>query len=62
MLELQVNSETSRGGRGGQCRLERYDRWAIAEFTAVYEIEAEFNKLIAAQCERIAADVVDHEV
>ena len=42
--------------------LARYGRWAIIEFTAVYEIEAEFNKLIAAQCERIAADVVDHEV
>ena len=62
MLELQGNSEISRGGRGGQRRLERYVRWTIAEFTAVYKIEAEFNKLIAAQCERIAADIVDHEV
>ena len=42
--------------------LERYDRWAFAEFIAVYEIEADFNKLIAAQCESIAADLVDHEV
>ena len=42
--------------------LERYGRWAFAEFIAVYEIEADFNKLIAAQCESIAADLVDHEV
>jgi type III restriction enzyme len=46
----------------GVNNLERYGRWAFAEFTAVYEIEAEFNKLIAAQCEHAAADVVDHEV
>jgi type III restriction enzyme len=30
----------------GVNNLERYGRWAFAEFTAVYEIEAEFNKLI----------------
>ncbi|MGB5949166.1 MAG: restriction endonuclease, partial [Parvibaculum sp.] len=46
----------------GVNNLERYGRWAFAEFTAVYEIEAEFNKLIAAQCEHAAAAVVDHEV
>ena len=46
----------------GVNNLERYGRWAFAEFTAVYEIEAKFNKLIAAQCESIAADIVDHEV
>ena len=42
--------------------LDRYGRWAFAEFISVYEIEADFNKLIAAQCESIAADPVDHEV
>ena len=47
----------------GVNNLERYGRWAFAEFTAVYEIEAEFNKLVAAQCEHAAAaDVVDREV
>lgn len=31
----------------GVNNLGRFGRWAFAEFTAVYEIEAEFNKLIA---------------
>ena len=46
----------------GVNNLEKFGRWAFAEFTAVYEIETEFNKLIAAQREYAAADVVDHEV
>jgi hypothetical protein len=29
-----------------RANLGRYGRWAFAEFTAVYEIEAEFRKLI----------------
>jgi len=31
----------------GVNNLERYGRWAFAEFTAVYEIQAEFGKLIS---------------
>ena len=31
----------------GVNNLGRYGRWAFAEFTAVYEIESDFNKLIA---------------
>ena len=30
----------------GVNNLANYDRWAFAEFTAVYEIEAEFNQLV----------------
>jgi type III restriction enzyme len=30
----------------GVNNLGKFGRWAFAEFTAVYEIEAEFNKLI----------------
>ncbi len=32
----------------GVNNLAKFGRWAFAEFTAVYEIEAEFGKLIAA--------------
>jgi len=46
----------------GVNNLERYGRWAFAEFTAVYEIEAEFNKLIAAHCDQAATDIIDYEV
>lgn len=35
----------------GVNKLERYGRWAFAEFTAVYEIEAAFERLIASLCE-----------
>ena len=31
----------------GVNNLEKFGRWAFAEFTAVYEMEAEFGKLIA---------------
>ena len=31
----------------GVNNLKKFGRWAFAEFTAVYEIEAEFDKLIA---------------
>ena len=31
----------------GVNNLGKFGRWAFAEFTAVYEIEAEFNKLLA---------------
>ena len=54
--ELALNEYASRRRSAG------HGRWAITEFTTVYEIEAEFNKLIAAQCESLPADVVDHEV
>ena len=30
----------------GVNNLEKFGRWAFAEFTAVYEMEAEFSKLI----------------
>ncbi len=46
----------------GVNNLGKFGRWVFAEFTAVYEIEADFKKLIAAQCESIAADVVEYEV
>ncbi len=39
----------------GVNNLERYGRWAFAEFTAVYEIEAEFTKLIGAFVDGVAA-------
>jgi type III restriction enzyme len=31
----------------GVNNLKKFGRWGAAEFTAVYEIESEFNKLIA---------------
>jgi type III restriction enzyme len=31
----------------GVNNLQSFGRWAFAEFTAVFEIESEFNKLIA---------------
>ncbi len=34
----------------GVNNLGKFGRWAFAEFTAVYEIEAEFNKLIDRLC------------
>ena len=34
----------------GVNNLSKFGRWAFAEFTAVYEIEAEFNKLIDELC------------
>ena len=34
----------------GVNNLKTYGRWAFAEFTAVFEIEAEFNKLIDSYC------------
>ncbi|HUK06830.1 MAG TPA: DEAD/DEAH box helicase family protein [Stellaceae bacterium] len=34
----------------GVNNLGKFGRWAFAEFTAVYEIEAEFNKLIESFC------------
>ena len=34
----------------GVNNLKTYGRWAFAEFTAVFEIEAEFNKLIDLYC------------
>jgi type III restriction enzyme len=34
----------------GVNNLEKFGRWAFAEFTAVYEIEAEFTKLIDQIC------------
>ena len=34
----------------GVNNLGKFGRWAFAEFTAVYEIEAEFNKLIERAC------------
>src|SRR3546814_713187 len=39
----------------GVNNLGRYGRWAFAEFTAVYEIEAEFGKLIASYLVKEAA-------
>ena len=39
----------------GVNNLKKFGRWAAAEFTAVYEIESEFNKLIAAFCASEAA-------
>ncbi len=36
----------------GVNNLKTYGRWAFAEFTAVFEIEAEFNKLIAKLTDR----------
>jgi type III restriction enzyme len=39
----------------GVNNLKQFGRWAAAEFTAVYEIESEFNKLIAAFCASEAA-------
>jgi type III restriction enzyme len=41
----------------GVNNLGKFGRWAFAEFTAVYEIEAEFNKLIATLCAGRAATV-----
>lgn len=34
----------------GVNNLKTYGRWAFAEFTAVFEIEAEFNKLVDSYC------------
>jgi type III restriction enzyme len=34
----------------GVNNLGRFGRWAFAEFTSVYEIEADFNKLVAKFC------------
>jgi type III restriction enzyme len=34
----------------GVNNLGKFGRWAFAEFTAVYEIESEFNKLIDGLC------------
>ncbi|MGH6678400.1 MAG: BPTD_3080 family restriction endonuclease, partial [Bradyrhizobium sp.] len=38
----------------GVNNLGKFGRWAFAEFTAVYEIEAEFNKLIEGLCAGVA--------
>lgn len=40
----------------GVNNLNKFGRWAAAEFTAVYEIESEFNKLIEAFVTRQAAE------
>jgi type III restriction enzyme len=34
----------------GVNNLDKFGRWAFAEFTAVYEMELEFEKLIKQQC------------
>lgn len=41
----------------GVNNLGKFGRWAFAEFTAVYEIEAEFNKLIESLCAAGASEV-----
>ena len=41
----------------GVNNLGKFGRWAFAEFTAVYEIEAEFNKLIESLCAAGASKV-----
>ncbi|NEH37907.1 BPTD_3080 family restriction endonuclease [Rhizobium ruizarguesonis] len=41
----------------GVNNLGKFGRWAFAEFTAVYEIEAEFNKLIESLCAAGASNV-----
>jgi type III restriction enzyme len=44
----------------GVNNLNRYGRWAFAEFTEVYEIEAEFGKLVSAQASHdLSSDVAD---
>lgn len=39
----------------GVNNLKKFGRWGAAEFTAVYEIEAEFTKLVASICGAEAA-------
>jgi type III restriction enzyme len=41
----------------GVNNLKKFGRWAFAEFTAVYEIEAEFGKLIEGLCAASTASV-----
>ena len=41
----------------GVNNLGKFGRWAFAEFTAVYEIEAEFNTLIETLCAAGASNV-----
>ena len=46
----------------GVNNLGKFGRWAFAEFTAVYEIEAEFEKLIAAHLAASAPAEIEREV
>lgn len=46
----------------GVNNLGKFGRWAFAEFTAVYEIEAEFTKLIAAHLADSAPAEIEQEV
>jgi type III restriction enzyme len=48
-------TERTTGSAPGVGNLARYGRWAFAEFTAVYEIEREFGRLIDGLLMREAA-------
>ncbi|MBP8980089.1 MAG: hypothetical protein KBG09_02440 [Syntrophobacterales bacterium] len=45
----------------GVNNLQRYGRWAFAEFTEVYQIEAEFEAKVAAEFDRTIGDALCRE-
>ena len=45
----------------GVNNLQRYGRWAFAEFTEVYRIEAEFEAKVAAEFDRMIGNALCRE-